>query len=534
MNAAERQELIDALLDGAISEADFLRLEAELHIDPEARRDYYERLELATMLEIEAEAPGAGLEEKIVPLASTGRRGLWLASAAIAACIVGAIALFGVVWAPVAGDVPLVDAIDSRVEPSAAGFAVLTSQADAVWASGRSLAEGDLVPQGDLHLASGIIQVELFSGVTVILEGEADFTIHSSMEMGVRRGKLRARVPEPAKGFRIRTAEGDLVDLGTEFGLEVTAEHSEVHVLDGEVEWTPKSDTLRRLPMGSAVRSGNGAATLELPAQPGAFVGVSELEEKRDADRISRRNAWLGHSHELRKDPRLVAYYPFDQPGNWNRTLADASSAGLDGAIVAARCAPGRFGEENGALDFSPTGSRVRVTVPGELGSFTLLCWVKIDSLDRWYNSLFLTDGHELNEPHWQIMDDGRLFFSVKKREASPAGKHNDKQVFYSPAFWTPALSGKWLQIATTCDLDARVVTHYLNGKVLSEEPFQDEYLVDTVRIGAASIGNWSEPMRDDPHFAVRNFNGSMDEFAIFNTALSAAEIAELYEHGKP
>ena len=55
--------------------------------------------------------------------------------------------------------------------------------------------------------------------------------------------------------------------------------------------------------------------------------------------------------------------------------------------------------------------------------SLTLLTWVKINSLDRWYNSLFLTDGAKLNQPHWQIMDDGRLFFSVKKREGSDAKK---------------------------------------------------------------------------------------------------------------
>ena len=67
-------------------------------------------------------------------------------------------------------------------------------------------------------------------------------------------------------------------------------------------------------------------------------------------------------------------------------------------------------------MDFSATGSRVKVNVAQELTSLTFMAWVKIDSLDRWHNSLFLTDGHELNEPHWQIMDDGRLFFS---REAS-------------------------------------------------------------------------------------------------------------------
>ena len=77
-------------------------------------------------------------------------------------------------------------------------------------------------------------------------------------------------------------------------------------------------------------------------------------------------------------------------------------------------------------------------------------------------------------------------------------------------------------------------VTHYLNGELLSREAIPEEYLVEPVTIGNASIGNWGDPIRDEPRFAVRNLNGSMDEFALFEAALSADEITELYDHGKP
>ena len=52
-------------------------------------------------------------------------------------------------------------------------------------------------------------------------------------------------------------------------------------------------------------------------------------------------------------------------------------------------------------------------------------------------------------------------------------------------------------------------------------------------RIGAASIDNWSEPERHDPHFAVRNLNGAIDEFMLFNAALSAEEIDQFSQAGK-
>ena len=88
--------------------------------------------------------------------------------------------------------------------------------------------------------------------------------------------------------------------------------------------------------------------------------------------------------------------------------------------------------------------------------------------------------------------------------------------------------------LATVYDVDQRRVTHYLNGAPLSRETMPEDYVVENVNIGAASIGNWDLPIREDPHFAVRNLNGSMDEFALFSAPLTDEEIAEIYAHGKP
>ena len=96
-------------------------------------------------------------------------------------------------------------------------------------------------------------------------------------------------------------------------------------------------------------------------------------------------------------------------------------------------------------------------------------------------------------------------------------------------------MSGRWIQIATSYDTEEKMVRHYVNGEMISEEAIPDEFLVETVEMGAASIGNWSEPRyRKDPEFAVRNLNGAMDEFAIFSAALDEDEIRKIYETGKP
>ena len=95
-------------------------------------------------------------------------------------------------------------------------------------------------------------------------------------------------------------------------------------------------------------------------------------------------------------------------------------------------------------------------------------------------------------------------------------------------------MSGMGLHLATTYDVDAKKTTLYLNGKPLHQEMIPDFQLVKETRIGMASIGNWSVPTKPDAHFAIRNLNGSIDEFAIFSAALSADEIAKIFEHGSP
>ena len=88
--------------------------------------------------------------------------------------------------------------------------------------------------------------------------------------------------------------------------------------------------------------------------------------------------------------------------------------------------------------------------------------------------------------------------------------------------------------LATTYDVDARTVCHFLDGRLVSEEAIVPEFMIDRVAIGAASLGNWEKPMRDEPRFAIRNLNGSMDSFALYSAALTPREIQDIYEHGRP
>lgn len=537
MKPAEQLALIDSLIDGSIDEADLLRIEAELIVDPEVRQHYYRGLQLNILLHLEA--------AKISPLQPTKeitqqRRAQWLRPFSGAILAIVACALLIVFFNLPASD-PTSRHSDSRLaaqpEPSASGFAVLNGQDDAVWA-GSALAAGDLLPTGELHLQSGRVHIELFSGVQMVIEGDAQFSIDSPMQVTMHRGVARAHVPQPAQGFRIKTNSGDVIDLGTEFSIDVDMEGADVHVLDGEVELQPRHSDSLRIESGLSRRLSLAGELVDTLSPAADSVGPIEFrsllqqkQEKRFAD-------WIEARKQIELDPRLVAYYQLPSEPPRSRRIENLATAALepasDGSVVAATPTTDRWGRSDAALDFSRVGSRVRLDVPGEHRSLTMLCWIKINSLDRLYNSLFLTDGHEYHEPHWQLMDDGRIFFSVKV--PPPDGDAEFVQpVFYSPKIWDASLNGRWIMLAVTYDVDQARVTHYLNGNPISSQLIPENQIVESIRIGPASICNWSEPMyRTDPKFVLRNLNGSMDEFALYSGALSTVEVMKLYRDGCP
>jgi len=527
MKKTELFQLIDDLHDGEIDDADFLRLEAELHVDVEARQAYYERTGLHTILG-QASAGDAVIANSGGEVRSdfiTNSRNALLPLLALAATLVASLVVLGT-WSR-GGGKQRVDLAQVE-EKVASGFAVLTSQADAVWRGEYQPAEGELLPAGELHLVSGVVQIDSFSGVSIVVEGEAKFGIVSAMEMTFDSGKLRAEVPVAARGFTVRTGSGDVVDLGTEFALDIGPYSTEVHVLDGEVEWFSNRATGKKsLLGGQAVRMHDGSE-IDKPAEPERFAGIEDMERLRQSGVELARDRWNVERDRIANDPRTVVYYPTDAKSGWHRRLENATGdTELDGTIVAAGRAGGRWENDQSAVDFRKTGSRVRLSIPGEYQAITMAMWVKVHELDRWFNSLFLTDSYEPGEPHWQIMDDGRVHFSIRPENGS------GHQVVYSPPISDTIVGAFWSHLAVTYNSESGEVAHFLNGEEISRLTLEPEKVVSPIVFGGATIGNWSQPMRDEAKFAVRNLNGALDEFVLFSEALGAEEIQRIYQNGR-
>jgi hypothetical protein len=193
----------------------------------------------------------------------------------------------------------------------------------------------------------------------------------------------------------------------------------------------------------------------------------------------------------------------------------------LNGAIIGCRWTEGRWKGKD-ALEFKHPGDRVRLNIAGKFDSLTYSAWVRIDGLDRPFSALMLTDGYDVGEAHWQLRDDGRLLLGVQTPEGHVA--------YDSQPILNIKHLGRWIHLATVYDSESRQVVHYINGECVGNTKIETNEF--KLQFGKSEIGNWGTPMSYSPQ-KIRNFNGQIDEFTLFQTALTADEIQSLYLNGQ-
>ncbi|MCX6855399.1 MAG: FecR domain-containing protein [Verrucomicrobia bacterium] len=403
-------------------------------------------------------------------------------------------------------------------EATTSAVAVLTQGINLQW-EGESHASGSPLTPGWLRLKSGLAQIEFYQGARVTLEGPAAFQLISSSEAYCTSGKLSAHVPPQAKGFRIQTPKGTIVDLGTDFGLDLNDAASPVHVFKGEIEFHGNNSPMQSLKEGQALALSD--LSRSMVADQSAFTALNEVDERTAESQRLAFESWLSRSSIWNHDPSLLLRLDFQDNRNL-RTLQNHALHAAQvpaGSIVGCDWTDGRWPGKR-ALEFRNVSDRVRLNLPGQHAALTVSTWVRISGLDRSYNSLFMTEGYADAAAHWQITRDGRLRLGIAGKDGQPY-HHN-----YTAAIITPERYGQWLHLATVIDPAVNEVRHYLNGDLIQKLTRKDIF---PVRLTVAELGNWNDGGRHD-RVAIRHFSGVMDEFLLFNRALSESEIARLAE----
>jgi hypothetical protein len=114
----------------------------------------------------------------------------------------------------------------------------LTSDQSAGWNTGMSrLLLGEALREGDtVLLQSGVVELTYKNGVVIALAGPCRYTVTDLATGRLQQGRLVATVPKEAVGFTVHTPLANVVDLGTQFGVDVSSEKVvSISVLDGRV-----------------------------------------------------------------------------------------------------------------------------------------------------------------------------------------------------------------------------------------------------------------------------------------------------------
>jgi hypothetical protein len=243
---SDLQNLIDRLLDDRLSDAEVAALNDRIKDDPAAQKRLLEYCQLHSILTFDLHAEGVidrlvqqrdhKVEPKAVLTKPSWRRLLVSRRVAYAAAVslaAGLLLAVGLPW---------------LMGPKALRFQVDASSAD--------------LDSSVVRIESGTTELKLAKVGSVFLQGPAELEILSPTRARLKYGRVKVRVSDPrGYGFVVEMPNGEVTDLGTEFGLDVSeGSPNGLVVFDGAVDLrvpaspvSTSSDYVERLVRGDGV-----------------------------------------------------------------------------------------------------------------------------------------------------------------------------------------------------------------------------------------------------------------------------------------
>lgn len=188
---------------------------------------------------------------------------------------------------------------------------------------------------------------------------------------------------------------------------------------------------------------------------------------------------------------------------------ADVSGNGFDGELKGGKFAAGKIGdalELNGTTDWVEIPKRI-----GEFEAITFAHWVKSTGREAQWRVFFNVNGWKAGDIHYQMHPNNKVEFSI---HSNPGG--NDTFANYMLA---GDQMDKWVHIATAYSAKEQKIRFYINGELDVENDWGGNPGV----LDPAQIGDWGQS---------RQWEGLIDEFIIFNTALSEDDVQSVMNDG--
>lgn len=542
------QDLLAVWAGGEVDPARQAELMARLRADAGFRRAFVEEIRLLGKLKAvqsteprwlalgdelgwgaDGPAPEASLEDRVLgqlaeppppsppPRASSWR---WPAALAASVLLVAGVSLFALFRGT--GPAPSPDA--------PAYVAVLVKSDGAQWApGGADLAEGSAVPGGRLRLKSGRATLALFSGVVLSMEGPADLDLREVDRVYCHQGKVRARVPAGAEGFVMLAPGSAVVDLGTEFALNVVDGKVDLMLFEGKAEVSvlnAKGHTLRSelLEGQKAVNVDAGAGRIrEAPLAPGSFTPAPELIAPALRLPASYRDAVLGSNP--------WSYWRFEELGGG---VVRNEVAGRPVLRATGPLALGGAPGDNRCVHFRPTKAEQHLLMddvwpPPRPTGFAVEAWVLPEEVNVGALVGLTARADEPGQKHIFLLElAGRGHHlvhepcTVRYLDRWPAAYEGGVNTF-SRRMYVPY---RWHHVVAQRVEDRMEL--YLNGELTGTTSIDPadattacRLLVGRLRRGAQQSLNQTRP-----------FIGRLDELAVYEHPLPPAEIRRHFELG--
>lgn len=427
----------------------------------------------------------------------------WRPVAALAACLAAALAVL------------LIMKPQSVASTAGRENIALVVRMDAVkWHAGQANAPkaGGQVGAGDLRFDQGRLTLAFLSGVSVHIEGPADITLQDSERITCRRGNVRAHVNQGAEGFTIETPGGAVVDLGTEFGVNVEGGgKTQVMVYQGQAELAMLSAD--GSPLRTRLLSAQQSSELDPRAKTLRGIDPREMLSAPDL-RIPPLVLRADYSQRILKSKPL--HYWRGQSSN-NGKIQDTVPNGME-----LRIQGGILPQPDGSLAFS-NGEPQYLRADGEWtppDEFAVELWFSSDA----FHSSVLAVLHPLDDEN-----DTLSMLQLTRRDARnalrpgrvrflfrwPPGSRDGMNVYSAPLY-TPY---RWQHLV--CQRRGSSLEMYLDGRLVG-----DTALLGTEKTTACAL-RFGRLFEAAGNKDARQFVGRMAEMAVYEHALSEQEIRE-------
>ncbi|QDU55884.1 LamG-like jellyroll fold domain-containing protein [Aeoliella mucimassa] len=425
-----------------------------------------------------------------------------------------------------------------QAPPALPTIATLTTSIDTKWSDAdASLAVGSRLMAGPLRLDHGMAQIDLDDGASVVLESPISLDLLSAGRIRLLQGKLVAQVPERAIGFTVTAGTSNIVDLGTEFGIDMRNEGGfGVHVLDGEIALKLKKEEGNDLPSES-LHAGTARAV-----DP-----TGEVSKKIAMDRHVFIRRVPSTSFELAMlKSRPTAYWRFNEPESSTtiKSLGELEhESGLSPGI-ALGVENRRTEAGNRMASFSVPHQGIDVGVHRELAltrDFTIESWIVTpDNVDLSTPRRIISSFSEPNSG---------FAFGIAGHAFAGSNEFPSMTLLFTFYGQYDCLSLAGLRpnelyhVAVTVDsqgkpslfVDGSPVPCKFNALSLTDDGYQtvpDNWNPQLIGTPSSNVRIGGNPPSQGQTYPEESWDGSIDEIAVFDRALSAEEIQMHYQAG--